>query len=44
MSNKEKMMEMMKNDPTLLEKLEAEIKRLSESGEKARWITGKRKS
>ena len=34
MSNKEKIREMMKNDPTLLEKLEAEIKRLSESGEK----------
>ena len=34
MSNSKKIREMMKNDPTLLEKLEAEIKRLSESGEK----------
>ena len=34
MSNSKKIREMMKNDPTLLEKLEAEIKRLSENGEK----------
>ena len=34
MSSKEKIMEMMKNDPALQEKLEEEIRRLSESGEK----------
>ena len=32
MSSKEKIREMMKNDPTLLEKLEAETQRLTESG------------
>ena len=32
MSNSEKIREMMKNDPTLLEKLEAETQRLTESG------------